>query len=70
MSKNWERDFDHPVSRQLEQQFWEHTIPVSHLIPLPFWRTGIPDMIPTPSDIPDIFPMKRGELNWIKCTQM
>ena len=50
--------------------FWEHTTPVFHLIPLTFWHTGIPDMIPMPSDIPDIFPMKGGEFNLIKYTQM
>ena len=50
---------DHPVSRQLLplSEKRSHTTPVSHLIPLTFWRTGIPDMVPMPSDIPDIFPM-------------
>ena len=58
MSKNWERDFDHTISRQLLplSENRSHTTPVSHLIPLTFRCTGIPDMIPMPSDIPDIFP--------------
>ena len=41
---------------------WErsHSTPVSHLIPLIFPCTGIPGMIPMPSDFPDIFPHPPG----------